>query len=436
VEAIFGGAHAWDADWEANHMREHTTTLQFDLDTATARIRELEGVVAKKDTLYTRAMEERDLLLAENLELRRRLSGIQTCFARRATDAVAKSSGTAALTVVVRSTRFTDSSAQQPGTYFVSLEGLAGFDCGLSDTFAIAPSANAAEPLVVCGLALTFRIAGIPFNTEQALQLLRDAQLELQWHRVEGAGSVVVATSHCDLPVCLAGCLEGGGRYDLAAQLTGAAGTNVGSADVEVDVDDVALPMAVLPRLDVSAHPAARLGLTSALSRGVDEDALRTLLYAFRGVTALRVQILSCRGLPLHSDGVAPTPYVFYTAALPDERRRLPSDAASYPLVVVRDTAVHPRDRRATADPVFNVEPTDHPIASFTAGVADFVRHGTITFAAFDAASQREEENIGVLTVPLSDLLKHGPASTVVGTDAPLVGAGRISYALSWVVLA
>lgn len=450
---LFDGAtSSWNEKWELQQIREQAAAAILDRETAEQRASDFELAVRRKSELLETVMEERDQLLAENLELRRRLSGVQTCFTRTLEESsmikqqldnstmmmagggalVASSSSaspphrSASITVTLSGIFLKGFS----GLHIASLEGVAGFECGVSDPFAVLGDGTPTGP----SIEVPFRFSHISLDDEHTLHALRDAFFSLQLHQVrDGSKAALVAIARVPVGASVAACLETGNTCSRI-ELLGGDGSVVGGSTFVTSVDNAALPLALLPPIDAKASAAVKLGFATA---SADPDAMRSLLLRMRAVRGVRIQILRCNGL---YNGADPnrvlTPYVFYTTTLEQRAGRIAAGgggAGDWPLAhIISDTAVHTRTRAVTNDPVFDVEPKDFTFRVFDPQVAAFFRHAMLSFVVYDVNCERPEEHVGMVSVPLAGLLES-PSVSLIKNDVPLDPRGTISFTVSWI---
>jgi hypothetical protein len=316
------------------------------------------------------------------------------------------------------------------GLHIASVEGLAGFECGVSDPFAVLGDGTPTAPSV----DIPFRFSHIGIDDEGALANLRNAFFTVQLHQVrDGSKAAMVAVGRIPAGASVAACLETG-NTSAQLELLGSDGSVVGGATVVTAVDNAALPLALLPPIDAKASAAVKLGFAHS---SADPDAMRSLLLNMRSVRGVRIQILRCSKL---RNGADPnrvlTPYVFYTTTL--EQRGgggggIGSRANDWPLAhLISDTAVHTRTRAVTNDPVFDVEPKDHIFRVFDQQVAAFFRHAVLSLIVYDVNCERPEEHVGMCSIPLAPLL-DSPSASLIKNDIALDPAGTISLTISWI---
>jgi hypothetical protein len=362
------------------------------------------------------------------------------------------------------------------GLHIASLDGVEGFECGVSDPFAVLSDGTPTSS----GVEIPFRFSHVGLDAD-TVAALRDAFFNLQIHQVrDGNKAALVAVGRVPVGASVAACLENGATTSRI-ELLGGDGTAIGGTTFTTAVDSPALPLALLPPIDAKSSAAVRLGFASPTA---DPDSLRAALLAMRTVRGVRIQILRCSQLRDSTDGNRiPMPYVYYTATLErspvmtatssataasaftafpggsttNQRGRSGSFTSStavagkqsfassssssataaagdsWPLAhIISDTAVHTRSRVVTNDPVFDVEPKDHTFTVFDAQVAAFFRHAVLSFVVYDVNCEQPEQHLGMASVPLAAMLQS-PTSSIIETDFPLRPHGTISFTISWI---
>ncbi|KAH9598977.1 hypothetical protein LSM04_004905 [Trypanosoma melophagium] len=409
----------WDEGWEADQLREALASAALDMELASTRCQQMSEQIEEERKLQQALSKERDTLLEENIELRRRLTHVQTVFAKQQLEAyrVAKLRGTeesnikdnGLITFNIRDLECDTGLLRALGisnptgaavALFFSLDGLKSYDTMLSPTFY-----SLDEPLDI-----TFRYDQME-REELTLSDIRNTTFIFQLHQVHGATNTVIAMA--ELPgVALLSCRE----LTVSERIVMLSGNGEasGAITVEMCASNLILPI-LLDRPLISETNTNKNSGNDNNDMFLTAEALRAALISLRGVVALRVQVFRADGL-LASP--TPQPYVFYTASAPSG------------LSCIRDTVVHTSTKAFTTDPVFDVDPVDHRLV-MDRELVQFVAEGFIVFVVFDEQAKEVRANLGVVEVPLRPLLASPQA--VVRTTEVLHPQGTLSVGLSWV---
>ncbi len=391
---------AWSDDWEAGKLREALATAALNLELAETRCMQLTHEAETRDVSAKDIARERDVLLEENIEMRRRISNVQTMFAKQQLDkyhqaVAAGQSNTGAIAFSV--TRITcdpkiqqlpDGSAYNP-TLFLTLDGLEGYHTMISGNFYSVSS------------ALDIRFVYEPLHiAETTVTLLQRTTFTFQLHQSFGLESVIVAVGEISGAKLLT-CRDGSTLLENIA-LINDNGEKIGDCSVAIDVRSLFLPVLLERPLTDMLMPA---------------DAVRTALVALRSVRSLRIQVFKgtnlCEGSP-----AAPRAYVFMTALAIDGITCLP------------DTTISAQDSVANANPIFDVVPRDFPVV-LDRSLVQFIAYTRVTFVIFDHNAKDVQSNIGMVVVPLRALLKS-PSETMLVKES-LHPSGELEIGFSWV---
>ncbi|RNF12932.1 uncharacterized protein Tco025E_06451 [Trypanosoma conorhini] len=394
----------WDDNWEADQLREALASAALDMELADTRCAQMSTQVEQGRSLLQQISQERDALLEENIEMRRRLSHVQTVFAKQQLEAyhAAKQRGADSAearaglisfhirgvecdTGLLRSLGI-GAAAGAAVSLFFTMDGLQSYDTMLSQTFYALD-----EPLDI-----RFRYDHLD-RDEVTVADIRSTTFVFQLHQVKGAASVIVAMG--EIPgVALLSCREL--AVSERVPMVSGSGEPAGAITVEVCASNLMLPVLLDRQLSSTLFTA---------------EALRAALVGLRSVVALRVQVFRADGLLATP---VPQPYVFYTTSAP------------VGLSCVRDTVVRPSSKPFTADPVFDADPVDHRLV-MDRELVEFMAVGAVVFIVFDEQAKDVQANLGVAEVPLRALLESPQA--LVRTTEALHPQGTISVGLSWV---
>ena len=179
----------WNEGWEVAKMREAMSTAAMDVTLAQQRCESLEESLSSKDQLLKNISSERDDLLGEVIELRQRLSGIQTSLIKKVMiDASHADVETAAVILSAKRISCDLAIAEQKdgSTYtpslFLTVEGLEGYECALGDTFYSLDT----------DLETKFAFNNLPLNST-TLELLRNTNFVFHLNQSLGVESQIVA---------------------------------------------------------------------------------------------------------------------------------------------------------------------------------------------------------------------------------------------------
>ncbi|ESS68227.1 hypothetical protein TCDM_02988 [Trypanosoma cruzi Dm28c] len=394
----------WDENWEADQLREALASAALDMELANTRCSQMSTQLEQSRSLLQQISQERDALLDENIEMRRRLSHVQTVFAKqqleaycaskaRGVDSAHARSGLISFhiqdvecdEVLLRSLGIGEA-AGAAVNFFFTLDGLRSYDTMLSPTFY-----SLYEPLDI-----RFRYDHLD-RDEVTVDAIRNTTFVFQLHQVKGTTNKIVAMA--EVPgVALLSCREL--TVSERIQMLNGDGEPAGAITVEMCASHLMLPVLLDRPLGSTLFTA---------------DALRAVLLSLRSVVALRVQVFRANGL---LGTPVPQPYVFYTTSAP------------VGLSCVRDTVVRPSSKPFTTDPVFDADPVDHRLV-VDRELVEFIAGGAVVFILFDEQAKDVQANLGVAEVPLRALLESPQA--VVRTTEALHPQGTISVGLSWV---
>ena len=419
VMAMWEGME-WSDGKELSLLRETLAATAVDMELAEARCVQLQQAVADKAKLLDGISVERDELLNENIELRHRISGVQTALARSHLQKMSAASSSSALgtktSLVIALNSITcnpifqqrdDGSTYTPTLFFsLELEGLGGSttDAGgrrhlyepvLSETFY---SLN--STLSVRFVFENIDTADINFTNIQKTSFV------LQLHQSFGTESEIVACASLS-GARLLHCRYDGVHSD-SLQLLSLEGEAMGSVGVTVTAPDLLLPILL-------ARP---------LVTAVTSDTIRAALIAFRSVRALRIQVYGASDLLCAPSAVAgaprrlPSPYVFYTSTSP------------HGITFIAETMVSTAGRVATADPTFDLLPVDHPVV-LDAEFVRFMNDGSLSFVVFDHTAADVQSNLGIAVIRLEEMLAS--PSFVMQKRLPLHPQGSLEVGISWV---
>lgn len=402
-------ALSWDDHWEQAQLREALSSAALDLELAETRCQQMSEQVEQGRLQLQRTSEERDTLLEENIELRRRLSHVQTVFAKqqlqayRAASAAhsAAEANTGMISFCIRGLECEAATMTRalgipdlssPTAVFFSLDGLTSYDTMLSPV--VHSLADA--------LDVHFQYANLE-KDEVTIAEIQRTTFTFQLHRSTGEGSTVVGMAELPGMALLAA-----RELSLLETLTliDGEGRPLGSLAVELCCSRLMLPVL----LDRPVQ-TARFTMSAA--------EVRSALVSLRAVRALRVEVFRAQDLPSTGGPTLPQPYVFYTA-------HSPSGALSS----VSDTVVRPSNRNFTTDPVFDAAPVDHRVV-VDRDLIHFIANGTIVFVVFDDQSKEVQANLGIVEVPLYPLLTSPTA--LIRQSEPLHPQGTLTIGLSWV---
>lgn len=450
----------WDDTWEQAQLREALAAAALDMELAEARCGQMAAQVEQARAALLAVSEERDTLLEEGLEMRRRIAQVQTVFAKQqlqAYRAAAASNASAeqnqqqqhggSISVRVRAlhcvspameravglARLGDGAAV---SLFLTLDGLAEYDTMLSPTLHTLAHQES--------LDVHFLYDGLD-RDEATLASVQGATFVLQLHAAgadidsdggEGGGGGTRLVAMTELSgLALLAAREA--PIDHTVTLLDGAGAAVGTLLLELCCAGLMLPVLL-------GRPLADGALLSAA-------AVKAALVALRAVRFLRVQVFAAHGLPLSapagpgslhdiqvidgsggSGGIAsasnggglaglPQPYVFYTAQFA---------GAGGTVSCLADTVVHPASDAFTTDPVFDAAPVDHRVLA-DRELVRFLAQGSIVFVLFDERATDVRTNLGLIEVPLHPLLAS-PQAVIRSNDA-LHPRGTLSFGISWV---
>ncbi|ORC90091.1 uncharacterized protein TM35_000091410 [Trypanosoma theileri] len=410
----------WDEGWEADQLREALASAALDMELASTRCAQMSEQIEHGRKLQQELAKERDTLLEENIEMRRRLTHVQTVFAKQQLEAyrVAKLRGSEEGSIknaglitfnirdlecdagLLRALGISDPNGAAVALFF-SLDGLKSYDTMLSPTFY-----SLDEPLDI-----TFRYDHME-RDEITLSDIRNTTFIFQLHQVHGATNTVIAMA--ELPgVALLSCRE----LTVSERIVMLSGNGEpsGAISIEMCASNLMLPILLnRPLLSETNENKISSGNDNT-DMFLTSEALRAALISLRSVVALRVQVFRADGLLAPP---TPQPYVFYTASAPSG------------LSCVRDTVVRTSTKAFTTDPVFDVDPVDHRLV-VDRELVQFVAEGVIVFVVFDEQAKEVRANLGVVEVPLRPLLASPQA--VVRTTEVLHPQGTLSVGLSWV---
>ncbi|ESL10267.1 hypothetical protein TRSC58_02003 [Trypanosoma rangeli SC58] len=394
----------WDDDWEADQLREALASAALDMELANTRCSQMSTQVEQSRSLLQQLSQERDVLLEENIEMRRRLSHVQTVFAKRQLEAyrAAKERGadstdarTGLISFHIQGVECDAGLLRSLGigeaagaavTLFFTMDGLQSYDTMLSPTF------YAMDEL----LDIWFRYDHLD-RDEVTVADIRNTTFLFQLHQVKGATNAIVAMG--EIPgVALLSCREL--TVSERVPMVNGNGEPAGAITVEMCASNLMLPVLLDRQLSSPLFTA---------------EALRATLVRLRSVVALRVQVFRADGL---LGTPVPQPYVFYTTSAPAG------------LSCVRDTVVRPSSKSFTTDPVFDADPVDHRLV-MDRELVEFMVVGAVVFIVFDEQAKDVQANLGVVEVSLRPLLES--PQTVVRTTEVLHPQGTLSVGLSWV---
>ncbi|KAH8607290.1 First C2 domain [Trypanosoma vivax] len=405
-------ALSWDEGWEAKQLREALASAALDMELAETRCAQMNEQVEQSRGMLQKISNERDALLEENIEMRRRLTHVQTVFARQQMESYrvaqkrnSKAEGiesrhtNGAISFCIRSIQYDERLLCAIGignakaaamTLFFSLDGLHSYDTMLSSAFY---SLN--EPLDI-----HFQYNDLETN-EVTLEEIQRATFVLQLHKVHGTSNKIVAMA--EIPgITLLQARET--SITESVQLIGGTGENLATIVLEICATNI-----FCQTLLASTY-------NSTTEKLITSDELKSTLLAMRNIIALRIQVFKAENL---LGSPMPQPYVFYTTT-----------GSHKGLSCVRDTVVHTHTRTLTASPIFDLEPVDHRVV-VDRDLLLFVLTGTVVFVVFDAQASDVRANLGVAEVPLRPLLASPRA--VVRTTEVLHPQGTLSVGLSWV---
>ena len=387
----------WSDDWELAKLREAMSTAALDLELAEQRCSQVEKALSEKNEMLVGISGERDELLNENIELRHRISGVQTALARQQIRKLQEAYDNEAARGSANNIHLTidriacdpvyqqcdDGSTYAP-TLFFTVDGIPNFSTLISDTF-YSLEENLSVKFLFEGLEASF----VNMQSVQSLQLV------LQLHQAFGEESAIVAEAtlsggrllHCRFD----------GTLSEALPLFSTDGEKMGHVHITVEAPNLLIPL-ILARPIVSP---------------ITPEHIRAALISFRSVVALRVQIFRASNLV---GGVSP--YVFYTSTSP------------HGVTFIKDTVVTSSNRVQTTDPVFDILPQDHSIV-LDAEFIRFVHDGKLSIVLFDHQAQDVESNLGMAVIPLKEMLVS-PAAMISRTE-PLHPQGTVEIGISWV---
>eukprot|EP00796_Vickermania_ingenoplastis_P000891 gene891-520_t len=442
----------WDETWEAKQLREALATAALDLELANQHAQQEKAQTEQQREALRAVTAERDALLEENVEMRRRLSHVQTVFAKqqlqayRAALTLQKSegdsspqaaSGLGQISLCIRAVEMENTilsalgleDRQSPTALFFSLDGLEAYDTMLSPTF---------YSLQAIPVDVLFQYDGLPPDDVTVAEIQRTVFL-LQLHHTTEDGSQVVAQA--ELPGTeLLHAREV--ALESTLRLVDGEGVVVGHVLLERCCRRLMLPVVLGAPLAPATSPTS-----AAPPDGLVMSALevRAALVALRSVVAIRVQVFRLQGyeppaataLPeveeVPEPGAItaaaatrpPDPYIFYTTSSP-----VPS-LSPIRDTVVRSTGGGPLRRPDTpgGDAVFDQEPVEHRVA-VDRDLVQFLCYGSIVFVVFDANSTDIEHNLGTVELPLKPLLESPQA--MMRTTEVLHPRGTLSVGLSW----
>ncbi|CCW59562.1 unnamed protein product [Phytomonas sp. EM1] len=400
----------WDETWEHGQLREALATAALDLELAETRCQQMAEQAARHRAQLDRLACERDALLEENLELRRRVSHVQTVFAKQQLQAyraaVAKpDAGDPAeaknglIQFCIRALEAEEGlpralgvrTIRDPVSVFFTLDGLEGYDTMLSPTLHALE-----EPMDV-----RFVYKGLG-KDEITLAQIQHTLFTLQLHQVTEFGSRIVAMHEIPgIALLTARELSIEERFDLID----GTGEKVGWVLMEMCCSQLMLPVLL-------GQPLTAGALLSAAE-------MRAALIALRSLLFLRVHVFKAEGLASVEGGTMPQPYVFYTAHSPHGG-----------LGFVRDTVVRTAGNAFTTDPVFDAIPVDHRVV-VDRELIHYIAHGSIVFVVFDERAHDVRENLGVVEVSLHPLLASPTA--FIRETVPLHPQGTLSFGISWI---
>ena len=391
---------AWNDEWESGKLREALATAALNMELAETRCMQLTREAEDRDASAKGVAHERDVLLEENIEMRRRISNVQTMFVKQQLDKYREvmSSGQTNTGSVIftisniscdpRIQQMPDGSLYSP-TLFISLDGLEGYHTMLSTNFYT----------VATALDTRFAYDALHIADTTVSQLQRTT-FAFQLHQSFGLESVVVAMGEIAGSRLLT-CRDGGLLFERVT-LINDNGEKLGEIGVTIEVRNLFLPV-LLDR------PLSDMLLTA--------DAVRAALISLRSIRSLRMQIFKATNL---SEGATlmPRAYVFVTA--------LPIDG----ITCLPDTTVSAQDAVACSSPIFDVVPRDFPVVLDRA-LVQFIAMTQVTFVVFDHNAQDVKANIGMATVPLKSLLRS-PSETILVKEK-LHPSGELEIGFSWV---
>jgi hypothetical protein len=408
----------WDENWELTKAREALSAALLDNELAEGRLVVVERDLKSKGEALVLCTKQRDELLEENLSLRERLSHFNVTQVRRERAAIESQAGQpGAVAITVDYIKCTEDALRLDGesgdiapALFVSLDGLSGFQSAVSEMVYTMDGE----------VQLPFEFKGLSAGSD-ALAAMRSDQVELQLHRSVGLAAHIVASGSIAFTRLLGRCAEDGGDATIEVPLQRGDGGTAASLTLRVKVSNIGLAYTVAgksvakDRAEVStAYALATLG------RGDVADKINSWLLAFRAVRALRVTVTRATNLAVNARGVAPTPYVFYTAT-----------GAEDDFTAITDTVVHTTGALMTQNPSFDAVPRDHAVTIGSA-LFDFLQAGAITFVIFDSQADDGDvdSNLGTAVVQLATLVES-PQATIVRA-LPLHPSGHLEVALSW----
>lgn len=480
----------WDDAWEQGKVREAFAAAVLDLELAETRCAQLAEQAGAQRLALDKLTRERDELFEENAELRRRVSHVQTVFAKQqleayrsaaAADAAQSQAQAASLRFALRGLRFAPealavlglASPEDPVSLFLSLDGLQDYEVMVSPTLhSLADTLDA-----------QFSFEGLGRDEVTLAEVQRSVftvQLHQQQRSGGSGGSRVVAMAE------LAGATVLAARETpIEERLTLFSGDGVCVASLAVEVCSRGLLLPVL--------------LGQPLQDGVaslSAAEVRAALVALRAVRYLRVQVFEAHGLPVRGGGggsgrrpPSPSPSSSSSSSSLSSSSRLRRKAsvgtvgedtstdkdagaiakrskkrhtshrssnsnttgreggvqqgalpmpyvfytAHSPTGVVHsiaDTVVRPASGQPTADPSFAAAPVDHRVVP-DRELVRLLAHGSIVFVVFDARAADVRSNLGLMELPLRPLLASPHA--FIRTTERLHPQGSLEVGLSWV---
>ncbi|CCW67453.1 unnamed protein product [Phytomonas sp. Hart1] len=399
----------WDETWEQGQLREALATAALDLELSETRCHQMAEQAERHRAQLERLSAEQEALLEENIELRRRVSHVQTVFAKQQLQAYrtavtrpengAVDEAGGLIQFCIRGFEAEEGLARalgiqtmkEPFSVFFSLDGLAEYDTMLSPTLH-----SLEEPMEV-----RFVYKGLG-KDKVTLAQIQHTVFTLQLHQTTEVGSRVVGVHEIPgIALLTARELSVEERF----YLIDGTGEKIGWVLMEMCCSQLMLPVLL-------GQPLANGALLSA-------GEMRAALMALRPLLFLRVNVFRAQGLASADGAQVPQPYVFYTA-------HSPKGGISF----VRDTVVRTAGNAFTTDPVFDVMPVDHRVV-VDRELVYFVAHGSIVFVVFDERANDVRENLGVVEVSLHPLLSSPTA--FIRETATLHPKGTLSFGISWI---
>jgi hypothetical protein len=382
----------WNEGWEADKLRESLATAALDLELAETRCLQLQQSLDSTRTNLTAVANERDTLFEENIDMRRRISNIQTTLAKGQLEKYQRAVSTGKTRVGCLFFSLEHIQCQLPASsenvcLFLTIDGLEGFETIITGNFYTAEAT----------LGFTVGYEGLDVD-EATYVAIQRTTFVFQLHQSSGTSSAVRAMAS------MSGTEIAQSRLSLASldrvlTLFDGDGQVVGKMKLVVMTENLYLPVL----LDREAH-------TQLLSN----EQLRAALVSLRQVIGIRVQVYSCSAL---RDSPVPSPYVFYTAT--------PVGGTQY----ITDTVVNPISGAPTSSPTFQHVPIEHRV-NVNSDLLHFISESILTFVVFDRNATDVSENLGLVSVPLRELLQ-GP-SAVIQRREKLSSKGEIEFGISW----